>query len=848
VVLDQAEEAFTHPRIAISPGDDAGATGRPASGPDAELEDLLEAVRKTFVGPEPARRPRGKLILGFRNEWLDRFQQAFTAAKLGWEPMPLKPLDQAGIVEAIEGTARDPALRRQYQLTISPGLSSLIANDLLADTGSALAPTLQFLLTKMWTRGGRKEGRTFDQDLYRSLQHEGYQLGDMLHEGLKAVSAEVRESGLALDVLEFHTTEFDTAAQRTRAELEERYPHREEALDGLLRILEEEYLLISTQGRAESSAPSATATRLAHDTLAPVVRKQFVESTAPGQRARRLLESRAREWNDGECSHPLDAADLATVESGASGMRAWSDDETRLVEASRKAEERREASEAEKQARIRKAEDEKRRETQRRLKQQTMFTRGLGLLVCVLLAVSYMALRSGQLAKRSGQLAESRANDLNRQKLKQRANYLLGLCKSAKAAQKPQLRLILAVETLRFIEQHRADRSWASEMQEADQAFKDAFDSIQGQALFRQTEATTALAYLPDHTVVTGSRSGKLRAWSLKNLKSPPRDEIEAHDGQEICKLIASPDHRRLVSAGLDGKLKVWRVDREGGIGRDPIEAPAWLDHEKGKPISLLFADRDTVLSSSKGKIYFWDLRDPRQAKSLSLPDPLKGSDPQEITALALPPNVELQEILSSIGRSKTAMGRIARWIKDAEGNWRQRNYPDPFDRPVLAMSILGKTLIVADEAGSIREHCLDGPFKMSHSNGHQGPIRGLIPVPDREGCFITCGDDGTVRLWKTGTPSEWKILRGHEDKITAGVFDLQGRLLTGSLDGSVRLWDLNKAKGRPDEPGSVELASKVAGRNLTKDEWQISFPGEPYCRTFQDIEDSHNGLPGAPL
>ena len=346
VVLDQAEEAFTHPAM--------GSHGR---GPDSELEDLLEAVRVTFTGVDPARRPRGKLILGFRNDWLDRFQQAFNRIKLGWEPMPLKPLDHDGVVEAIEGPARDPALKRHYQLTIAPGLAPVIANDLLGDTGSALAPTLQFLLTKMWTRANVTDGPSFDQDLYRALQHEGYQLGDMLQEGLKAVSEEIRESGLALDVLEFHTTEFDTAARRSRAELDERYPHRKQELDNLLRTLEEKYLLIETEGRAEPSAPRVAATRLAHDTLAPVVRREFQESTAPGQRARRLLENRAREWKDGKTGHPLDAADLATVEAGAEGMRAWTEDEGRLVDASRQAESRRQAEEAERQARIREAEE-----------------------------------------------------------------------------------------------------------------------------------------------------------------------------------------------------------------------------------------------------------------------------------------------------------------------------------------------------------------------------------------------------------------------------------------------------------------------------------------------------------
>ena len=93
VMLDQAEEVFTRPRIAPSVAGDE-ALKKSWIDPDAELAEFLAALRATFAGPDPSRRPRGKLILSFRSEWLDRFEQAFNAVKLGWEPMPLKPLER----------------------------------------------------------------------------------------------------------------------------------------------------------------------------------------------------------------------------------------------------------------------------------------------------------------------------------------------------------------------------------------------------------------------------------------------------------------------------------------------------------------------------------------------------------------------------------------------------------------------------------------------------------------------------------------------------------------------------------------------------------------------------------
>ena len=182
VILDQAEEVFTRPRIAPSaPGNEAQRID-----PDAELAELLAALRATFAGPDPSQRSKGKLIVSFRSEWLDRFEQAFNAVRLGWEPMPLKPLERRGVIEAIEGPASEPALHRRYELTIADGLAPMIADDLVIDAGSALAPTLQVLLTNMWREAGGK-GSHFDLDMYRRLRAGGYLLRDVIEEGLKAV-------------------------------------------------------------------------------------------------------------------------------------------------------------------------------------------------------------------------------------------------------------------------------------------------------------------------------------------------------------------------------------------------------------------------------------------------------------------------------------------------------------------------------------------------------------------------------------------------------------------------------------------------------------------------------------
>jgi WD40 repeat protein len=70
------------------------------------------------------------------------------------------------------------------------------------------------------------------------------------------------------------------------------------------------------------------------------------------------------------------------------------------------------------------------------------------------------------------------------------------------------------------------------------------------------------------------------------------------------------------------------------------------------------------------------------------------------------------------------------------------------------------------------------------------------------------------VRLWDPANPGTAPvILRGHE----AGVFDIGftdggRRMVTGALDGTVRIWRL-----KLDD--LIDVACRVAGRELTADE-----------------------------
>ncbi len=314
IILDQVEEAFTRPN------------------PDLpnELKDFWDALEAIFS--DPAHRPQGKLILGFRKEWLAEIEKQLLERKTPFSRLLLERLTRRGIIESVNGPAKSERLRQSYGLAVEDGLAEIIADDLLEDRESAIAPAMQILLTKMWEMAREKDHDhpVFDKILYQTLKKKGILLQDFLDQQLASLeewNSEVVNSGLALDFLAFHTTPLGTSEERAEDELQNTYSYQGQVVTEMIQRSVDLYLL----ERLKKTA----GTRLCHDTLAPLVRKLFTDSDKPGQRARRVLENRSVDWKDGKEGTPLDEQDLELVEQGKDGMRAWDEAEKRLVEASR---------------------------------------------------------------------------------------------------------------------------------------------------------------------------------------------------------------------------------------------------------------------------------------------------------------------------------------------------------------------------------------------------------------------------------------------------------------------------------------------------------------------------------
>jgi hypothetical protein len=147
---------------------------------------------------------------------------------------------------------------------------------------------LEVLLTKMWKQAKVRDADApkFATELYQNLGSKGLLLDDFVDEQLNAIhdwNPSLVDTGLALDVLAFHTTPLGTAESRTRAAVDALYSHQEAALPGLLQQSKDLYLLVDHAPQEKEEGDRADGTRLAHDTLAPLIRRRFTASDLPGR-------------------------------------------------------------------------------------------------------------------------------------------------------------------------------------------------------------------------------------------------------------------------------------------------------------------------------------------------------------------------------------------------------------------------------------------------------------------------------------------------------------------------------------------------------------------------------------
>ena len=732
MIVDQVEEVFT----------------RPNSGLPNELDDFLSELAPVYANT--AARPRGKLVLSFRKEWVQDVKRRLEERKLPHTVRFLEALDRRGIVEAIEGPASTPRLQQKYQLTIESGLAESMAEQLLSDAESAVAPTLQIRVGRMWDEavpdaGG---GRTFDRSLYDGLKSEGFGLEQYLDQEfalLRTAHGQVIKSGLALDVLAFHTTPRGTAEARTKAELAERYAHMQAEVKAFVASCKERFLLISitTAGPGEDQETEVQQTRLAHDTLAPLIRERFANSNRPGQRARRILESRAVDWTGGRDGEALDGVDLKTVERGLGGMRAITGDERRLIAASRK---------------------------DRSQRQRVMIE-----LIVLALVVSALIVRLVlDIVDRNAQLVlkdERLQQEVEQRETEARRVFATGMTALAGTQEDPLMASLLVASLKGYDEPANGVQV----------ALDVAQRTVPLDVMSAHEDEVVALACSPDQrSVVTASWDKFARVWTPDDGGEPIT--LSGHS-ERVNGAVFNRNSSQVLTWGADGFAYLHMSDGSGSA--TPV-----AEHESGIESAQFNPQDGTLLvtGAKDGSVSVWDIGPSASAgDARCIASPAGGEVDGQQSMCRIRALVDQGDEIVTVQYSPD--GRYLAAVTYGSGLrlWNARDYREYDAGPLHVGEILYAGFSPPDPAG-------DSPYLVTTSGDLEG-------------------DDNTAKIWRLAALEDGHhgladpiVLDGHSDYVNGASFSPRGdRIVTVSDDHKAIYWDVDNSARRVELSGHTE-------------------------------------------
>jgi WD40 repeat protein/tRNA A-37 threonylcarbamoyl transferase component Bud32 len=319
--------------------------------------------------------------------------------------------------------------------------------------------------------------------------------------------------------------------------------------------------------------------------------------------------------------------------------------------------------------------------------------------------------------------------------------------------------------------------------------------------------------FAPDgRSVLTGGQDvpgtvGGVRLWDL--TESPPAPVSVAGAGP-VTGASFSPDGRRFLTvAGQE--VRVWdaAARRAGVVLAHPhlVSVAAW--HPRGGRVATACED---------GRVRVWDAGSGKQVTG--------GMQHREpVLALAFSPDGET--LLTGCGDG------IARLWSATTGQPRPPSFPHQGPVRAVAFSPDAGTVLTADQDGLVRLWDAATGRPAEHVFRYGGLIRTASFSPDGRTVLAAGGerdDVGAARLWDRATGVPLGPALEHRGGVALAVFSGDGRrLLTGSFDGTARVWDVPApVPGSPERVAcwvevltGMELDANGAGRPLGADAWQ---------------------------
>ena len=720
IIIDQFEEILAHTSL-------------------TDFDELFEWLNELFDS-----QCRVKLIFSFRKEYVSEIELAFTDRQLNFTKLFITPLGKQDIIEIISGVTNDPNLNSKYQLSIDKGLPEIIANEVLRDEESHIAPTLQLLMTKLWeaAKENNSSKPEITLELYKErIENNGIFLNEFIHEQIEILYEQNNDwvkSGLVFSVLEEFISDLKTSRSRSRSDIQERFSHVQ-GLDSLLNSLIDLFLLTENS----ISSDEQDKLRLAHDSLGPILTRMIADSSSPGPTANRILESKYG-LNKINENNLLSSAEIKLIESGQNGMRKWTIQEVGLIQESKRS--------------IQIKEQELRELREKEIKTKKARRRLINITIGVFISACLIIFSFWLYQDRLNSAKEKTQNSFNLAAL---ANTQLNIDPN-KAMENADKALSFDNNPSSlgaFYEAYYRDNflylgNWYSS------PFYTNIDLVE-----EKGEEIYVARFTPDQKyLVTSSTEYPISINVLKPDGTLLRN-LSGHE-DELTDIVFSMD--KMISTGWDGKIIIWNIS--GNPTNWKIQKAI---EEPGNQI-------ESIAVSNDGLRIIVGNND-RRANIYTIDGSLVNSIEHDETVNSVNFSSDDSKILTSSGNIvylRTREGVLLDSLVGHEGEIDHVEFsPDQ------------KLILTASHDNTIKVWDLDGEMIKTIGN-HQDMVRVARFSPD--GNYIVSGsNDNKIKIWEKKGRFLTE-LSGHKEVIYDCSFSPDGAsIISASGDGSVKAWNL---------------------------------------------------------
>lgn len=389
----------------------------------------------------------------------------------------------------------------------------------------------------------------------------------------------------------------------------------------------------------------------------------------------------------------------------------------------------------------------------------------------VALVVSVLALRASQQAERANSEA-ARANEEAIRTKNANIDAELNALRARNATRMAIAReheddptTVLAV--LREIEKESVPRGW-------NDLVVSARNSSTARAVLVHGDAVRDVQFHPDgKRVVTACLDGTVRVWNADGSGAPLI--LRGHESA-VWSAAFSPDGKRIVSASHDRTVRIWNSDGSG-------QTIVLRGHEAVVNEAAFSPDGKRIVSASRDRtIRVWN------ADGTGESVVLRGHEEMAYSAAFLG---DAEQVVS-VSFDKT----VRVWNSDGSGHPTILRGHDDY---VYAVAIHPdrKHFVTASGDKTIRLWRLGEDKPIRIFQGHEGDVYGVAFGLEGKR-IVSASQDKTVRIWNTGGTGSPMIIRGHTGNANRVSFSPDGkRVASASYDQSVRIWDVDDATRR---------------------------------------------------